>query len=111
MPHDLLWLNGSISPIEEARISLEDRGNTFADGIYEVVLFYDGKPFMLAEHLERWEYSARGIMLESPGTRQERARRLCDLVQTSGHRDALGQETHLPIIRHGLARRATTAAD
>jgi len=88
-PQELLWLNGRISPVSEGRIAVEDRGFNFADGIYEVVRIYDGRAFMMREHLERWENSARGIMLDSPGTMAEREQRLMDLLRRSGLRDAL----------------------
>ncbi len=101
MAQDLLWLNGLVSPISDGRINVEDRGFLFSDGIYEVVLFYNGRPFMLSEHLDRWESSAAGIMLDSPGTRAQREQRILELVAQSGHANAMvyGQLTR------GAARR------
>jgi D-alanine transaminase len=61
-----IWLNGEIIPLAEARISVEDRGFQFADGVYEVIRLYDGKPFALARHLSRLEKSAGGIELAMP---------------------------------------------
>src|SRR3954468_1184417 len=58
---ELIWINGEILPMSEARISPEDRGYQFADGVYEVIRLYGGKPFTLREHLERLEQSACGI--------------------------------------------------
>ena len=48
-----VYLNGAYLPLEEARISPEDRGFLFADGIYEVVRAYGGAFFELDAHLER----------------------------------------------------------
>jgi len=112
MAANLLWLNGEIMPIDEGRIGVEDRGFLFSDGIYEVVAFYDGRPFMMREHLERWEYSARGIMLESPGTLDERMARIADLVERSGHRNAMayGQLTRGCATRNHLFPAAGTPA-
>src|SRR3954451_16956343 len=61
--NELIWLNGVVSPLAEARISVEDRGYQFADGVYEVIRLYDGRPFTLREHLERLERSAAGIRM------------------------------------------------
>ena len=36
MMTDLIWLNGETIPLSEARISDEDRGFQFDDGVYEV---------------------------------------------------------------------------
>ncbi len=49
----IVYLNGGYLPLEEARVSPLDRGFLFADAIYEVARFYRGKPYRLAEHLER----------------------------------------------------------
>src|SRR5262249_24664108 len=49
----IVYLNGEYLPLEQARISPEDRGFMFADAIYEVARFYRGRPFHLAEHLAR----------------------------------------------------------
>jgi D-alanine transaminase len=63
---ELIWLNGEILPMAEARLGVEDRGFQFADGVYEVIRLYDGRPFTLREHLERLERSAEGISLAVP---------------------------------------------
>ena len=42
-----IWINGEIMPLADARISVEDRGFQFADGVYEVIRLYNGKPFAL----------------------------------------------------------------
>lgn len=89
MAQDLLWFNGEFKPLDGATVPLEDRGAQFSDGIYEVVLFYNKKPFMLKEHLERWEYSAEGIMMKSPGTLGQRETMLHELVERSGYTNAM----------------------
>ena len=63
---DLIWINGEISPFSQARIGVEDRGYQFADGVYEVVRLYDGRPFTLAEHLARLARSAAAIEIPMP---------------------------------------------
>jgi D-alanine transaminase len=51
-----VYLNGQFLPKEEARLSPEDRGFLFGDGIYEVVRTYGGRLFALQPHLERMRY-------------------------------------------------------
>jgi D-alanine transaminase len=65
---DWIWLNGEIMPMAEARLGIEDRGFQFADGVYEVVRLYDGKPHALAAHMQRLWNSAVGIQLTPPLT-------------------------------------------
>src|SRR5690606_3162875 len=82
-------------------VPIEDRGLLFADGIYEVVRFYDGVPFMMREHLERWAFSAQGLMMEDNRSIEWRSAMIRDLVARSDHRDAVvyGQ------MSRGVARR------
>lgn len=54
----IVYLNGEYLPKEEARLSPDDRGFLFADGIYEVVRSYAGRFFALQPHLARM---ARGL--------------------------------------------------
>lgn len=60
----LAWINGEFIPIEDAKVKVEDRGFQFADGVYEVVRVYKGKPFTFQEHLQRLKTSAFLIGLD-----------------------------------------------
>ena len=51
--------NGQISPAEDTKVPIFDRGFLYGDSIYEVVRTYKGVPFMHKEHLDRLENSAR----------------------------------------------------
>lgn len=64
--NDSVWINGEVVPLSEARIGIEDRGFQFADGVYEVIRLYHGRPFALDAHLSRLEKSAAGIQLAPP---------------------------------------------
>ncbi|HLH74669.1 MAG TPA: aminotransferase class IV [Chloroflexota bacterium] len=66
MPEPLVYLNGEFLPYADARIPVEDRGMQFADGVYEVVRYYLGRPFRMADHLARLVRSAEGIELPLP---------------------------------------------
>ena len=61
-----LYLNGEYLPLEQGRVSVEDRGFQFGDGVYEVVRVYKGKPFRLPKHLARLEQSVKGIEIPLP---------------------------------------------
>jgi D-alanine transaminase len=63
-----IWLNGEIMPMADARLGIEDRGFQFADGVYEVIRLYGGKPFALTAHLQRLWNSAVEIQLTPPLT-------------------------------------------
>ena len=51
-----VYLNGQWMPSQDATASVFDRSFMFADGIYEVTPFYNGKPFRLQDHVARVEF-------------------------------------------------------
>jgi branched-chain amino acid aminotransferase len=61
-----VFLNGSILPESEARISVYDHGFLYGDGIYETMRAYEGVVFMRDRHLERLRRSASMIKLDLP---------------------------------------------
>ena len=61
---EMVFLNGEFLNKEEARISPNDRGFIFADGVYEVAKYYYGKPFRYDDHLKRLERSLAEIEIE-----------------------------------------------
>jgi D-alanine transaminase len=82
--NDLIWVNGEIIPMSEARISPEDRGFQFADGVYEVVRLYGGRPFTLDEHLARLERSAAELKLTIPIATAKLKTEIIRLIGQSG---------------------------
>lgn len=60
----IAYLNGDFLPIEKAKISTQDRGFLFGDGVYEVIPVYGKHIFTLDEHLDRLKRSlaATGIL-------------------------------------------------
>lgn len=63
MTSALAYVNGRFCPIEQATVSVEDRGFQFGDSVYEVIVSYGGRPFLLREHLDRLEHSVQVIGL------------------------------------------------
>lgn len=61
-----IFLNDRFVKREEATVSVFDHGFLYGDGIYETLRSYDGRIFMLAQHLARLQRSARLIGLEIP---------------------------------------------
>ena len=62
----LVYLNGEFKPIEEASVSVLDRGFTFGDGVYEVIPIFNRKIFRFSEHITRLENSLREIYMSNP---------------------------------------------
>ncbi len=64
MPLPLVWLDGRLMPLAEARISPLDRGFLFGDGVYEVLPVYGGRAYRFDEHLERLDRSLDEIRMK-----------------------------------------------
>ena len=60
------YLNGRFVPLEQAQVSVLDRGFLFADGIYEVAAVIDGRLVDSASHLARLERSTGAIGIALP---------------------------------------------
>jgi D-alanine transaminase len=60
---DIAYLDGGYLPRDEVRISPEDRGFLFGDGVYEVIRSYGGKLFELRRHLDRLASSLRSLRI------------------------------------------------
>ena len=61
---EIAFFNGEFLPKNEIRISPDDRGFLFADGIYEVVKWYGGSFFDMETHITRLKRSLREIWLQ-----------------------------------------------
>jgi D-alanine transaminase len=71
MNDPLVYLNGALTPLSEARIPVLDRGFIFGDGIYEVVPMYARKLFRAKQHLARLFRSLASIGIPNPHTEEQ----------------------------------------
>jgi branched-chain amino acid aminotransferase len=60
---ELACVDGSVMPAQEATIPATDEGLLRGDGAFEVIRVYYGRPFALADHLDRLERSAANLRL------------------------------------------------
>ncbi|HEY5717682.1 MAG TPA: D-amino acid aminotransferase [Motiliproteus sp.] len=58
-----VYLNGRYVAKEDAQVSVFDRGFLFADSVYEVVPYYNGKGFRLEEHCARLQRSLTAVSI------------------------------------------------
>lgn len=83
------FYNGQFYDHAAGLVSLEDRGHQFGDGVYEVVRVYNGKPFMLLEHCDRFGKSAAAIDLVLPVPVDDIISILQEALRRSGLKDAI----------------------
>ncbi len=101
LPDTLCYLNGEYTPLNQAKVSVLDRGFIFGDGVYEVLPVYARKLFRFEEHMDRLERSLSKVRITNPHTPSEwleRCRRL------SGAQPAADQLVYLQVTR-GVALR------
>jgi D-alanine transaminase len=63
---NIVYLNGSYLPVEEATISVMDRGFLFGDGVYEVIPVFGKNMLRLDAHMHRLQNSLNRISLTNP---------------------------------------------
>jgi len=61
---DIAYFNGEFMPKSEIRISPDDRGFLFADGIYEVMISYNGRFFRRDAHLLRMANGLKSLRIQ-----------------------------------------------
>ena len=64
---EFVWLNDDLVPLDQARVSVNDRGFQYGDGLFETIRAEAGRLYFLREHLTRLEASARAFRLPFPG--------------------------------------------
>jgi D-alanine transaminase len=67
----IAWLDGQFVPLADAKISVQDRGFLFADGLYEVTAVLDGRLVESDAHMTRLERSAAALDIVLPITTAE----------------------------------------
>ena len=77
-------LDGRLAPAGETSIPAVDEGFIRGDGVFELVRVYDGRPFALADHLDRLERSAEKLRLGFPVPRAELEAETAELLDARG---------------------------
>jgi D-alanine transaminase len=98
---EIAYVNGEFLPLDRATVHVEDRGFQFADGVYEVVRTYGGKPFATDEHLARLFRSLAAIELRIPLNTEQLKSIIDEGIRRAGFAEAI---VYLQITR-GRARR------
>ena len=96
-----VFLNGRLLPLEQATVSVLDRGFIFGDGVYELVPVYSRVPFRLDEHLTRLERSLGETRIRNPYSRPEWRKHIYQLIDAQPFED---QGIYFQVTR-GAAKR------
>src|SRR5688572_3558291 len=66
-----VFLNGQFLTDGQAVVSVGDRGFMYGDGLFETMRVFNGKPFRMAQHLERMVRGADFLKIKPPFTPKE----------------------------------------
>ena len=81
MSEKIVFLNGEYLPVEQATVSVLDRGFLFGDGVYEVIPVFGLKPLRVDEHLQRLQNSLSRISMDNPYEAEEWKRIFDELLE------------------------------
>lgn len=95
-----IGFNGAVVEQKEAVISVLDHGFLYGLSLFETFRTYDGRPFLLSQHLERLAAGCRALGIELP--------RACEAAWVERHVAELLQAHGL---RDGYVRYTVTAGD
>ncbi len=98
-------VDGVITALEDAVVPVLDRGFLYADGVFETLRVYDGKPFELEEHLARLARSAAAVRIALPVGLTEIAAELSEAMARAGEAEAYVRMT----ITRGVGREPSLA--
>jgi D-alanine transaminase len=109
LPATFCYLDGTYTPLNEAKVSVMDRGFIFGDGVYEVVPVYRGIPFRFPQHMARLDRSLVELRIANPLTQDQWRGVVNELVtryaRTSGIPVTQGDQLIYLQLTRGVAMR------
>ncbi|WP_018394930.1 D-amino-acid transaminase [Bacillus sp. 37MA] len=95
------YLNGKFINSSDPVLPIDERGHQFGDGVYEFIRVYNGRPFMMHQHMERLFKSAEAIRLNIGKTVKDIIAIVEDLIERSGQANC---DVYMQVTR-GIAPR------
>ncbi|WP_093386656.1 D-amino acid aminotransferase [Variovorax sp. OV329] len=89
LPDTLCYLNGEYTPLNQAKVSVLDRGFIFGDGIYDVVPVYGRKLFRFEQHLARLDRNLGKLRIANPHSAEEWLERCRKLIAAHASEDQM----------------------
>jgi branched-chain amino acid aminotransferase group I len=93
----LVHVGGKLVPRDDAKVSVFDSSVQGGDAVWEGLRVYEGRVFLLDEHLERLHASARALAFAHVPAKLEIQRALFDTLRANGMRD--GAHVRLTLTR------------
>jgi branched-chain amino acid aminotransferase len=84
----VMYLNGKIVPVAEAKLSVVDHAFLYGDGLFEGIRAYGGKVWKLDEHVDRLFLGARVLMIDLPISKKQMRDAVRQTLRLNGLSDA-----------------------
>ena len=78
------FVNGKWTLLQDATVSVLDRGFLFGDGAYEVIPYFQATPVGLQQHLERLQHSLNQLDIPNPYSHAQWQSLFEELISTNG---------------------------
>lgn len=106
---EIVYLNGEFVDRADAKVSVEDRGYQFADGVYEVIRFHGHRGLRLDEHLVRLGESAAHLRIQGAPDLEQWHGIIATLIEKCGFPDEDSQVNalYIQVTRGAIARNHT----
>ncbi len=79
-----VWWNGKLLKIEDAKIGIATHSLHYGGAIFEGIRIYNGKPFLLKEHIDRLFQSAESMLYKMRYSKDELYNAIIELVDIEG---------------------------
>jgi 4-amino-4-deoxychorismate lyase len=81
-------INGVITPIEQAVVSVMDHGFLYGMGLFETMRTYNGRPFLLDRHLQRLQTSCAALGIQWSMTVEQVEQQMRELMEANNLQEA-----------------------
>lgn len=85
----VVFLNGQLVPEAKAVVPVSDRGFLYGDGLFETMRVFNGRPFRMAQHLERMVRGANYLKIPLPFTPKQLQHSAAELIEQNKMTDAV----------------------
>src|SRR5277367_3464415 len=85
----LVFLNGQFVSEADAVVPVNDRGFLLGDGLFETLRVVNGRPFRMAQHLERLSRGAEFLKIKLPFTARDLEKFARQLVEQNKTPEAI----------------------
>lgn len=83
-----IWISGKLCNIEDAKVSVRDRGFLYGDGVFETMRSYIGAVFKIERHLSRLFKSLKVLKIRSPYSKEAVERAIYKTLEANDLKNA-----------------------